>query len=146
MKWHCSYVGTGTGTGAIGGYMAAKDAGLNPWTGKANNPKPSIVIGEGMDKRVNPIAKDINSETISKSWPDNVKAFEHGLPTKQGLDFNQQWMESAIFNQLKIYNTGPVGNNSPYYHLEMNTLQLHNYQIQSIYYYELGLRVIYYRP
>ena len=141
-------MGIGAGTGAIGGYMAAKNAGLNPWTGKPNNPKPSITIGEGMD-RVNDIAKDINSKTISKPWPDYIKAYQHGNPTVEGLQYNQQWIEIQINQQMWIYDAGSVGNNSPYYNLELNTIQGNNYQnispVQTIYY-TRTIRIIYYTP
>ncbi len=142
-------MGIGAGTGAMGGYMAAKKAGLNPWTGKPKNPKPSVVIGEGMDRRVDPIAKDINSKTISKSWPKNLMVYQHGKPNPEGLQFNQQWIEIQIEQNIRIYNTGSAGNNSPYYNLELNTIQNHNYQnVSPVYsiYVTRTVRIIYYTP
>ncbi|NLE63239.1 MAG: RHS repeat-associated core domain-containing protein [Bacteroidales bacterium] len=38
MQGMWSGMGIGAGTGAMGGYFAAKEAGINPWTGKPNNP------------------------------------------------------------------------------------------------------------
>jgi len=149
MKWYCSFMGIGAGTGAIGGYMAAKDAGLNPWTGKANNPKPSIVIGRDMDNRVNPAAKDLGAKTISNDWNNHFGEGTNVHPDV-GVPFNQGWIEIQIEQNIRIYDIGTGGNptSSPYYNIELNTIQNMNYQnVTPTYYihYRQTIRIIYHR-
>jgi len=114
-------LGTGATSGFAGGYLGAKEAGINPWTGKANN---SITIGEGMDSRVKPISKDLSSGNIGDDWSSNIEAYQHGKPTQEGMDFNQRWIEFKMQNKSYIYDIGPKGNQpvSPYYNMELNTI------------------------
>ena len=142
-------MGIGAGTGAISGYMAAKNAGLNPWTGKSKIQKPSIVLGRDMDNRVNPAAKDLGAKTISEDWNNH---FGKGTDVHhdKGLPFNENWLKMQLDQQVKIYNIGP-GNalgTSIYYNMEMNMIKSTNYQnVTPAYYYHYRdvFQIIYYK-
>jgi len=51
----------GGASGIVSVYKSALDNDINPWTGRPNK---SVTIGEGMQNRVNPAAKDLGSETL----------------------------------------------------------------------------------
>lgn len=130
------YTGASLGltSGTISAYAYSKQNGFNPFTGKANN---SITIGEGMANRVNPIAKDLNSRTITKPWRDkfgNVRVNQ-----ELGLGFNEAWFKAQLRNDAKVYNAGPNGSNSPYYNLELNIIKTTNHQnIQNVHMYQFN--------
>jgi len=56
--------GTGAVTGTVQAYRYASQHGYDSWTGR---PKESYTIGHLQD-RVDIIAKDLKSETISPEW------------------------------------------------------------------------------
>ena len=97
----------GAVSGGIAGYNHAKKNDLNPWTGVKNGNK--IVIGRDMSNRVNPIAKDLKSETISEAWENTTKDNFHN-DFLAGKQFNKRWIEIKIEEQYAIYDIGP-GNN-----------------------------------
>ncbi len=114
--------GIGAGTGAIGGYISAQKAGLNPWTGRPNN---SITIAQGQG-RVDTYARDLNSETISESWPADVEGYfgkeiKYSYTLPEGMKFNAEWIELKIQSDYYIYYIGPKGSSvqSPYYNMEI---------------------------
>ncbi|MCK9236349.1 MAG: hypothetical protein M0P09_08565 [Acholeplasmataceae bacterium] len=110
--------------GGVGGYVAAKKSGINPWSGKPNN---SAVIG-GPQNRVDQYGKLLDSETISRSWPDDLPAYSgKDIPNPKAIEFNQIWMEQTIKAEYYIYDAGRSGY-SPFYHgVELPTIQNYNY-------------------
>ena len=111
--------GIGAGSGAVGGYKAAKDAKLNPWTGK---PLKSVTIGEGMTTDpargwlgVDKIADDLGS---TKFEPQNLPKESWYTDSKLMLE-NGKWLDNAIQNNNVVYDRGSVGNNSQYYNMEV---------------------------
>lgn len=99
-------------SGGIGAYAAAKNAKINPWTGKVKN---SITIGEGMTSDtekgwfgIDKISEDLGTQ---KFEPEN--RLNHGL-----MKENQLWIEQKIESNTIIFDRGSVGNNSPYYYME----------------------------
>jgi hypothetical protein len=125
--------------------MSAQKQGISPWTGKAIDPQPSIVLGRDMNNRVNPVAKDLGAKTISKEWDANFGSRD--VHHNEGLSFNKQWLEFQIEQNVKIYDlgTGKVRNTSNYYNMEQQVIQLNNYPVQHIYYMHLGttIRVVF---
>jgi hypothetical protein len=127
--------------------MSAQKQGISPWTGKAIDPQPSIVLGRDMNNRVNPIARDLNAETISNDWnkatPDNF----HG-DRLAGKQFNQEWLSIKIEEGYHVYDIGsgnnPIGQN---YGMELRYLQNYNNltNVRVIVSYRY-VRIIYYVP
>ena len=121
--------GIGGGAGAVGGYVSAKRAGLNPWTGKPNK---SIGIGEGQT-RVDGLSRYTDSETISNDWQKASDAHGRGEnfggDRLQGKSFNKDWMVGKIEEGYIIYDFGPDGRAIPSqnYNLELRTIQGLNY-------------------
>ena len=110
--------------GGVGGYAAAKKAGINPWTGRPDN---SVVIG-GPQKRVDQFGKLLDSETINDNslynWHEDMPAYlGKDSPNPNALEFNQFWIEQTIKAEFYIYDIGRSGY-SPFYHgVELPTIQ-----------------------
>jgi|GEM_PF-1183607 len=128
-------------TGAMGGYAAAKKNDINPWTGRPNK---SITIGEGMNSRICPMAKDLNSETIPRDMPEAYfgKEINSTYTTSEAMQYNAEWIEIKMQNDYYIYDVGPKGSTvtSPYYNMEVGRTMIyprvynvyHVQQIQTI--------------
>ncbi len=114
----------GGASGGIGAYRYSVKNDINPWNGTFNK---SIVIGEGMNDRIAPVAKDLRAETIARDWENSnigdayIKIGNDYKPTGKGLDYNSQWIQNKIDNGYHIYDIGPRGASvsSPYYNLEV---------------------------
>ena len=135
--------GLGALTGAAQGYKHAKEAGMNPWTGKYDN---SVAIGRNQN-RVDMFAKDLGSETIRDDW--TKKFGEMKISNEKSLDFNHKWFEGKLDSNYNVFDlgTGNYKGYSPNYTLELNSLQARNYQSINIYsksYYNGLFRFIYY--
>jgi hypothetical protein len=92
---------TGTVIGAGYGYYEANKAGLDPWTGK---PIKSVVIGRAQKEWVNPIAKDLESETISPAWDEEFG--DRKISYREGADFNKNWIEGQMKDGVHIIDAG----------------------------------------
>jgi hypothetical protein len=131
----------GGGIGAGMGYYNASKSGRNPWTGKPNK---SVTIGENMNGRVNPAAKNLGSESISKDWESK---FGDVKPTRQnGSEFNREWFLGKVEEGYIIYDMGPQWNTPTRYNyiIERNMINnlatpnqsryiLYHYKIITIY-------------
>ncbi len=117
----------GVGTGFTGGLYYAKENKLNPWTGK---PKNSVTIGEGM-YRVDHATKDLGNSNINKDWPADMDAY-YDKPSRMtnpnAMEFNGQWIENQINNEMYIYDIGTSKGGaitSPYYNLEVGRTMIY---------------------
>lgn len=111
-------------------------AGKAAWLGRAaeagmNTPEKSIVIGEGMTKRIKPAARSIGAkwyQAWSKNFPeDGVLMTDEQLEI--ALARNSRWFYSKINQGYKIYDIGPKGLNitSPFYQLERDIIEKTGY-------------------
>jgi len=123
--WSGAAVGGVVGGGA--GYRYAKNNNINPWTGVRNN---SVTIGEGM-YRVDPATKDLGNSNINKDWPADMDAY-YDKPSRMtnpnAMEFNGQWVEIQINNEVYIYDIGtPKGGSvtSPYYNMEVGRTMIY---------------------
>lgn len=116
----------GTVTGAAQGYKYAKEAGINPWTGKYDN---AAMIGGGQD-RVDMFAKDLGAKTISETWPSDLKPYiAKDTPNPNAQDFNQLWIDGVIGKNRPILDIGPVKPYSHFYNgVELNSIRATGYQ------------------
>jgi hypothetical protein len=132
-----AWMGTGIGAsaGGVGGYVSAKKAGLNPWTGKPNK---SVVIGEGMTTDpgkgwmgVDKIAEDLGSDFFKPKNLPKENWYSDGILMKE----NAVWIEMQMNQKIVIYDRGPVGNNSQYYNMEVGRTMNYNniYNVRAIY-------------
>lgn len=116
--------GTGIGgvTGGVAGYKYAKDNGIDPWGGKFNK---SVTIGEGMVDRVDPASIDFGNESISEVWPKDLPAYKNNQVNPDGISFNKGYVEVRMKSNYTFLDIGLIGNtiNSPYYNMEVQTLQ-----------------------
>jgi len=111
----------GAGIGAGAAYLQATKNNINPWNGRPNK---SVVIGEGMEKRVKPAAGLLKSETIAKPFTDaglGTGYLEQNMIDPRALEFNAHWIEIKMEAQYYIYDVGPRGStvSSPFYNLEI---------------------------
>ncbi len=136
--------GIGAGTGAVGGYISAQKAGLNPWTGRPNN---SITIGEGMSTNpekgwmgVDKISEDLGSGKFEPKNLPKESWYTDGALMKE----NAAWIEMQMQQKVVIYDRGPVGNNSQYYNMEVGrTMDYNNvYKVKAIYNKTQTIRVL----
>lgn len=117
--WSGASVGGVVSAGS--GYRYAKNNDINPWTGVKNN---SVTIGEGMN-RVNPATKDLGNSNINRDWPVDMDAYydkSSRMTNPQAMDFDGQWIEIQIENEIYMYDIGTPGGalvTSPYYNLEI---------------------------
>ncbi|MCQ2307065.1 MAG: hypothetical protein MJ000_05830 [Bacteroidales bacterium] len=117
-------------SGGIGGYVAAKGEGINPWTGKVKN---SVTIGEGMDSDVKygwfgvrKIADDLDSQCFDPV----IKK-----PSPELMQENTAWIQRQFEKNTLIYDRGPVHGNSPYYKMETSYIQGYKNLYHVNYYY-----------
>lgn len=138
--------GTVTGTifGTLGGYQYAKQNDLNPWSGIKNGPK--IILGRGMNDRINPAALDMGAETISKDWHNKFGSLN--ILDEHGLDFNSNWLNSKMNQNYNIYDFGRgsfFNNNGLYYGLELQMISNYsNLSSGRFLYNNYGIRIINY--
>jgi len=126
--------GLGAVTGGVAGYKYAKDNNIDPWRGTH---KKSISIGE-VQKNVDDMAKDLNTETISPAWE---KKFGNArVPEQSALGFNEIWITEKIALEYKIYDRGPVSGTSKFYNVEQQAININNYKRNVIH-----VRYIYFR-
>ena len=144
MKGMIMGAGIGSVSGTISGYAAAKKAHINPWNGR---PEKSVVIGEGMSTNpkkgwlgVDKIAEDLKSDYFKPKNLPKEAWYSDGTLMKE----NATWIEMKMQEQVIIYDRGPVGNNSPYYNMEVaRTMNYNNiYYIKAIYNRTLTIRIL----
>jgi hypothetical protein len=101
---------TGAVTGAVSGYQAAKDAGINPWTGENHR---TYILGGPMDN-VRTSAEILEAQTIENNVIAN---WNNDLSYEAKLDFNSWWMDEMIDRQDFIIDIGrnPNLEPSPFY-------------------------------
>lgn len=129
----------GSITGGMGAYMSAKNAGVNPWTGRRDN---SIVIGRNMEGRVNPVARDLGAETISNDWNNATDFYSDPLA---GKEFNRNWLQGRMDNGAFIYDIGTGGaSQGMYYGMEQRLIINYSNTTGAYYWNPFGLRIIYY--
>ncbi len=116
--WSGAAIGGLVGAGS--GYFYAKNNNIDPWSGVKKN---SIVIGEGMEKRVEPVAKDLGIDCLKD--PSLPKAYfgdeiHSQYTTKEMMNVNAEWIESKMMSGTTIYDIGPRSSvvTSPYYNME----------------------------
>ncbi|UOY08372.1 RHS repeat-associated core domain-containing protein [Muricauda sp. SCSIO 64092] len=140
-------LGIGTVAGFAGGYKYARDNQINPLTGKFENTTNQVAIGRNQHKRVNPAANDLGAETISESWAE--KFGNKWIPDDVGLNFNNDWFNKRLDLNSNVFDFGNGGfkDYSPYYNVELNSLQFRSYPIIRARYssfFGQRVRIIYY--
>ncbi len=150
MGWQSAKSGAVMGgiIGAGSAYKAAKDAGLNPWSGK---PKQSVVIGEGMSTNpekgwfgVDRIAEDLNSDYYKPDPRIQMNGPFKGSTTTEGMYDNAIWIEMKMSENYIIFDRGTVGNNSLYYNMELGRTMNYNniYHVRAIYNHTQTIRIL----
>jgi RHS repeat-associated protein len=124
-------LGVGIGSGAA--YKRAIDDGVNPLSGRKVG---AVGMGRGQ-KQVDDFSRRMKIETIKENtlgveWREGEKpaAYLRGVPNKNGLQLNQDFVDAAIGEKRFIYLLkNPVAKGySPYYHgIEIKTINQTNY-------------------
>ena len=86
--------------------------------------------------RVDKLANDFNSETITKSnsnrfpiWPKELKAYlGRDILNPEALKFNSEWINQVINENMTIFDAGRTGYSDFYNGIELNTIINRNYQ------------------
>ena len=125
--WKGALSGASVGaiSGGVEGLNFSKKHNLDPLTGLKKGNK--IVIGRNMRDRVNPVANDINGETITESWNNATNDNFHG-DRLAGKQFNKHWIDVKIEENYYIYDIGPVNNNDIGYNYGMELRTINQYE------------------
>lgn len=127
----------GSIAGGTSAYAYATRHNINPWTGTSRN---GVMIGEGMD-RVDLLSRDMNVGTIDKDWPQGMEAYDryggkaNRIFNSDAMDFNSQWIEIQMEQELVIYDIGPYNGSiitSPFYNMEVGRTMCYS-NIQHVY-------------
>ena len=118
LKGLYSGAAIGAGIGGIVAYKQSINNQINPWSGKPNK---SFTIGEGMEDRVKPVAKDLNSEKLK--LPDELQPGYIGkdMIDPRAMDYNSNIIEIKMQQDYYFFDVGPRGNNirSSFYNMEV---------------------------
>ena len=140
----------GSAIGGVSAYASATKAKIDPWTGVHKN---SAILGEGMEGRVIPVAKDLQSEYLDAPQMNDAY-FGHEISpnttytNRASMEYNAQWIEGRMSSDCHFYDIGPTGNKvvSPYYNMEqartMVYPHIHNTYYKSFYIRSVQIRLI----
>ena len=78
--------------------------------------------------RVDLMSRDMNVGTIDKDWPQGMEGYDryggkaNRIFNSDAMDFNSQWIEIQMEQELVIYDIGPYNGStitSPFYNMEV---------------------------